>query len=111
MNRPAWPVVALILFGVVWLAEPAKADPAFQGGTLDFSSYTWEIKKGDKLGPGGNAWSGGRDSVRMDDAGHLHLAIAPVENGKSLLSCPRSTMPSCSRRAAWCVSIPARQMS
>jgi hypothetical protein len=63
-------------------ADEPKGDPAFRGGRITFANLTWDIKKGDKLGPGGNAWSAAKENVRVDDKGHLHLAITPQKDGK-----------------------------
>jgi len=70
--------VALLLTAPVRAAD----DPAFQGGTLIFSGHTWEIKKGEKLGPSGNVFGSGKENIFVDDKGHLHLAINQRDDKK-----------------------------
>jgi len=42
---------------------------------IDFSGFNWEVKAGRKLGPGPNTFSDAPESVWLDDAKHLHLAL------------------------------------
>ena len=60
------------------LTPSPAADRGAKDGTISFAGRAWEVKEGRRLGPGPNDWSAGRDSVRVDDRGHLHLAIAPA---------------------------------
>ncbi|KMY56136.1 hypothetical protein AC623_09080 [Bacillus sp. FJAT-27231] len=49
--------------------------------TIQFSGYEWEVKQGEKVGPGPNNWLGTNESVWVDDQGKLHLRIIH-RNGK-----------------------------
>jgi hypothetical protein len=50
-----------------------------QAKTIAFADRTWEIKAGNRMGPGPNAWSDG--NVLADETGRLHLAITE-DDGK-----------------------------
>lgn len=43
---------------------------------IQFAGRSWEVKRGRHLGPGPNNWSDAEEHVRLDDKGHLNLAIA-----------------------------------
>lgn len=43
-------------------------------GTIEFSGYTWNVKQGNRKGPGPNRWR--RSNVWVDTYGHLHLKIS-----------------------------------
>ena len=47
---------------------------------IKWADRSWEIKVGQALGPGPNNWSGEKDCIRVDDQGHLHMAISPQGN-------------------------------
>jgi len=63
----AWFLPALLLLA-----------PADGPRTIAFSGYTWQVKRGTG-GPGPNHWSDAEESVRVDAAGRLHLAVRPVD--------------------------------
>ncbi len=46
--------------------------------SVKFAGRTWQVKTGKQVGPGPNDFSDATDSVRVDPAGHLHLAILPA---------------------------------
>lgn len=49
------------------------------GQTLKFSGLEWNVKSGEKLGPGPNAWSPA--NVWVDKKGALHLKISKTKDG------------------------------
>jgi hypothetical protein len=48
--------------------------PPADGQTITFSGYDWQVKSGEKLGPGPNAWDA--SNVWVDEKGRLHLKIS-----------------------------------
>jgi hypothetical protein len=68
--------VGLLLFA----GASAEPEPPFQGGMIDFAGHPWEIKKGAKLGPGGNRFAADRDNVHVDEKGRLHLGITQADD-------------------------------
>ena len=54
------------------ISSASSVDNAAQT-TIQFSGYTWNVKNGNRLGPGPNHWS--RNNVWVDANGFLHLKI------------------------------------
>jgi hypothetical protein len=54
-------------------ADTSSTDGAVSN-TIQFSGYTWNVKQGNRLGPGPNAWR--RKNVWVDSSGYLHLKIS-----------------------------------
>jgi hypothetical protein len=50
---------------------------------LQFAGYTWHVREArDLQGPGPNYFSDSPDGVWLDDAGSLHLRVAPGDDGR-----------------------------
>lgn len=64
----------LLAFGLMGLISPQFA----RAETLKFSGYEWEVKSGEKLGPGPNAWNAA--NVWVDKKGWLHFKITHKDN-------------------------------
>src|SRR5262249_19802526 len=76
--------VAAVVILALWLPlflGPAAGSPSL-GGTLRFAGYTWEIKKGEQLGPHANVFAAGGGNVWVDREGCLHLAVTRRGDGK-----------------------------
>ncbi len=57
--------------------NPNKEDPYPQFDMLEFSNYSWYVRRrlDRRLGPGPNFFSDAAESVWLDENGHLHLKI------------------------------------
>lgn len=66
-------VVVVVVLGLGRGAVGAEGERS-----VEFAGRTWQVKAGKNLGPGPNDFSDASESVRVDQDGHLHLAILPT---------------------------------
>jgi hypothetical protein len=68
--------LALAVFGALTLF----ASQRLVADEIDFSGITWDIKRGNAIGPGPNNWSDSSESVFVDPQGQLHLKVRQIGN-------------------------------
>lgn len=63
-------------------SEPLPAPAVDAMRTIQFAGYTWDVRATESLeGPGPNYFSSTSEHVWVDDAGRLHLRVAPDADG------------------------------
>jgi len=80
-------IIVTTILGVVGCTSPTTSDETTLSPTiaqwipLEFSGYTWRVKKKDvPYGPGPNYFSDSQSNVWVDEAGYLHLKITSRDN-------------------------------
>ncbi len=66
-----------ICITVLFISSQVLGLVSAHSDTIKFSGYEWEVKSGEKLGPGPNSWK--PSNVSVDDKGCLHLKISKVD--------------------------------